>query len=325
MMNGRDDLHSGAVYHNINGHLEQTFLGYRDEANNLKNNDQTRFPTASVGKIFTAIGVLSLIERGFFSLESTLGDIASFDLGQMDPNVTVQELLTHMSGIYNYSNEERYPNYADIWKKRPCYSIRQGKDLFPLFINEPMMYPHGDHFSYNDSGFVVLGVLIEQFTKKPLEEALQDILFKPLQMNRTGYYELDRLPDNTANAYIYDTKTDTYYTNIYSIDAKGSGAGGAYTTVLDMDRFWNGLLSYNVLSKEMVEKMLTPHVTFDEGGYGLGVWLDNEYNPYVVGEDPGVTAISWSNRSNNHILTIFSNYQENVFGLFDEIRKQTKK
>jgi CubicO group peptidase (beta-lactamase class C family) len=321
----KDQLRGGIVSHTHQGHTGITTAGYKDHTNQLEIDSDTRFPTASVGKIFTAVGVLYLIEQGVVSLDSTLGEIASFDLGTMDPSVTVKELLTHTSGIHSYFDEEKHPNYADLWKTLPNYSIRQGSDLFPLFTSKPMMYPHGDHFSYNDSGFVVLGVLIEQYTKKPFCKALEDIIFKPLKMNRTGYYELDRLPENTANAYIYDEETKSYYTNIYSIDAKGSGAGGAFTTVADMNKFWEGLLTYQVLSKEMVETMLTPHVPFEHGGYGLGVWLDEDYNPYVVGEDPGVTAISWTNRSLSHSLTIFSNYQDNVFSLFDQIKEQTKK
>jgi len=77
-------------------------------------------------------------------------------------------------------------------------------------------------------------------------------------MRDTGYYELDRLPTRCATHYCYDALKDEYYSNIYSIDVKGSGAGGVFTTVGDIEQFWMHLMKGRILSQEMVCEMLKP-------------------------------------------------------------------
>lgn len=314
-------LKGGTIY--IKNHDDgQLFCqGYRDDANEILINQETSFPTASGGKFFVAIGIMKLIEENKLSLDTKIGDVLSFDLHQIDKNVTIKELLTHTSGIPNYFDESIHQDYSQLWTDFPNYKIRTSKDLLPLFIHKPMEFTHGDHFSYNDSGFVLLGIIIEEITKRSFDEYLNEIIFKPLRMNHTGYYELDRLPKNCANAYIFYSKTNSYYTNIYSVDAKGSGAGGAFTNALDIEKLWSGFLNYKLLKKETVELMLTKYAESEDGGYGLGVWLDDNLNPFIVGVDPGVTFISWHHRSNNQSITINSNYYDNVFKIFDLIKK----
>ena len=97
-----------------------------------------------------------------------------------------------------------------------------------------MMYPRGSRFQYNNTGFVVLAMILESVTGAAFDEYLRDCLFIPCGMTSTGYYELDRLPAKCASNYIYDAETQTYRTNIFSVDAKGTGAGGAFTTVGDI-------------------------------------------------------------------------------------------
>lgn len=298
----------------------QEFYGYRDLPNKLKHNEETSFPTASFGKIFAAVGILKLIEEGKLTLESTIGEILSFDLHQIDKDVTIKQLLTHTSGVPDYCDEELVPDYADLWKDFPNYNIRESKDLLPLFIKEPMKYPKGEKFEYNNSAFVLLGMAIEEITKMPFDEYLNEILFTPFDMTRTGYHELDRLPGNCALAYIKDKDKDTYHSFIYSIDVKGSGAGGAFTSPVDLNKFWKGLFSYTLLSKEMVNQMMINTTDWKDGGYGLGVWLDVDNNPFIVGGDPGVDCVSWYNPETKKNITVISNMADNTF----EVMKKYK-
>ena len=100
------------------------------------------------------------------------------------------------------------------------------------------MYSKGEKFQYNNTGFVVLGLIIEKVTENLFDDYLRENIFVLCGMCDTGYYELDRLPAKCANAYIFDTERKEYYTNIYSVDVKGTGAGGAFTTVSDIEKFW---------------------------------------------------------------------------------------
>lgn len=316
-----EQIKGGTLLIRNKGKEQLYFKGYRDLTNQLVIDKETSFPTASAGKFFIAVGIMKLIEENQLSLDKTIGELLSFDLHSLDKGVTVKELLTHTSGIPNYFNEEIMSDYSQLWKNFPNYKIRTSKDLLPLFIDKEMQYPKGERFSYNDSGFVLLGLIIEEVTKKPFDQYLDEVIFRPLMMNNTGYYELDRLPKNCANAYIFDKDQSVYYQNIYSVDVKGTGAGGAFTNATDVSKFWEGLLSYKLLKKETVALMFHKHVELNDHGYGLGVWLDNQNLPFFTGEDPGVTFISWFNTKEDSMITIISNYKDNIFALFNEIKK----
>lgn len=315
-------LNSGVLYIRTAKSIDYTQYGYRDMANKIPINQTTRFPTASAGKVFVAVGILQLIEQGLCNLQSTLGELLQFPLGSIDPDVTIYQLLTHTSGVPDYCDESTFPNYADVWNDFPNYKIRHNNDLLPLFIDQPMMYPKGERFQYNNSAFVLLASIIEALTNQPFDTYLTQHIFNKLDMTDTGYFELDRLPENCTYGYILDPKTNAFYSNIYSIDVKGTGAGGAFTNAIDIAKFWDGLLSYKLLSKSMTTKMLHKEQDAGSWGYGLGIWLDSNNQPCFVGEDPGATFISGYDTPHNRLITIMSNHGENVFQLFSELQKK---
>jgi len=295
--------------------------GYRDLANKIPIDENTSFPTASAGKFFVAVGIMKLIEDEHLNLDSTLGEVVDFPLNAIDECVTVKELLTHTSGVPDYFDETLMEDYSDLWKDFPNYKIRTSKDILPLFIDKPMVFKPGTRFEYSDSGFVLLGLMIEAITKKPFDQYLKTVLFDPLEMKRTGYYELDRLPANCANAYVRDKFKDTYHMNIYSVDVKGTGAGGAFTSAMDIDRFWEGLFSYKVLRKETVELIFKKHVDLEDHGYGLGVWLDRNNHPYFQGVDPGVTFMSGYMLDTHTQITFISNFEDDIFSVYDKAKE----
>lgn len=303
----------------------QRSYGYADLPNKRPNEIDTKFATASAGKVFVAVGVLQLIEKGLLSFEDVIGDILDFDLMNIDKNITVRQLLTHTSGIPDYFDESVMEEYDELWKDYPNYKIRKSMDLIPLFINKPMMYPAGEKFQYNNTGFVILGIIIEKITNMSFDEYLRENVFQPCNMLNTGYYELDRLPSNCANAYIYDKQREEYYTNIYSVDAKGTGAGGAFTSILDVEKFWICLLEEKLISKGMLKEMFSPQ---SEEDYGYGMWLKRteteKLTPYFQGSDPGVSFISLYDIENEMLITIVSNFGNNVWKLRNNILEEIK-
>ena len=289
-------------------------LGYADMPNKRRNRLDTKFPTASAGKAFVAVGILKLIEEGKLNFDTTIKEVLDFDLHQIDPDITIHQLLTHTSGIPDYCDEEVVTDYADLFVDYPNYKIRTSKDMIPLFIDMPMKYPKGQRFEYNNTGFVVLGLIIEFITKQPFDVYLKNEIFIPCNMLDTMYCEYDRLPANCANVYIYDEKRKEYYTNIYSSTAKGVGDGGAFTTSIDVEKFWKGLFLGKVISLDMVEKMITSKVP--EGNYGYGVWIrniNNRYVPYFQGSEPGISFISGYDNERDILITLISNTEDSVW------------
>ncbi|PJI08676.1 MULTISPECIES: serine hydrolase domain-containing protein [Clostridium] len=307
----------------------QESYGYADLSNKVYSKLDTKFATASAGKVFTAVGILQLIEDKMLRFDDELGNLLDFDLKGIDKAITVKELLCNTSGIPDYFDETIMEDYDELWRDYPNYKIRTSADLIPLFIDKPMMYPRGQKFQYNNTGFVVLGLIIEKVTGKLFDEYLKEKVFEPSHMYNTGYYELDRLPANCANSYIYDEKRKEYYINIYSVDVKGTGAGGAFTTVQDINKFWMNLLSGKLISKEMLEQMLKRQSGNDSHNYGYGIWLrkmDNEtYTPYFQGCDPGVSFISSYDTYNDIGITVVSNFGCDVWKLRRNIYSEIAK
>ncbi|MDR0557193.1 MAG: beta-lactamase family protein [Treponema sp.] len=294
-----------------NESIIQKAYGYADIVNKIPNEIDTKFATASAGKVFVAVGVLQLIENNRINLNDTIGNVLDIDLKKIDKNITIEQLLNHTSGIPDYFDESVMNEYAELWTDFPNYKIRKSMDLVPLFIDKPMMYKAGEKFQYNNTGFVVLGLIIEKITNQLFDKYLSKNIFDPCGMENTGYYELDRLPRKCANSYIYDKKRQEYYTNIYSVDVKGTGAGGAFTTLIDVEKFWRKLLGGKLLSSNILENMLSLQSSSDTEYYGYGIWLEKTgektFEPWFQGMDPGVSFISIYNREKEISITIISN------------------
>ena len=304
--------------------------GFADLANEIPNTLNTRFATASMGKTFVAVGILQLIEAGKLKFEDTLGDILDINLKSIDPGVTVEQLLNHTSGVPDYFDESVMDDYEALWTDYPNYRIRHNKDMLPLFIDEPMMYPKGERFQYNNSGYVLLALIMEKITGVDFDIYLKRNVFDPCGMDSTGYFEFDKLPAKCANSYIYCPDTKDYRTNIYSVGAKGTGDGGAFVTVEDIVKFWKGLIGHKLLSEKMVSAMFSKQSGDgkdpEEGYYGYGVWIidnpDGQDYVYMQGIDDGVSAISEYNPNNGMITVILSNFGDNVWSRMRKIREE---
>lgn len=323
----------GAAYilHNDEVVLEHT-NGYRDFANELPNTIDTKFASASAGKVFVAVGILQLIEKGKLHFDDTIGKLIDIDWKKVDTEITVEQLLNHTSGIPDYFDESVMDEYEELWVDFPNYKIRHNDDLLPLFIDKPMMYPKGTKFQYNNTGYVVLAMIIERVTGVPFDQYLKENVFDVCGMTGTGYYELDKLPAKCATNYLWCNSADDLRTNIFCVDAKGTGAGGAFITVIDIANFWKGLRDGKLLSKEMTETMLSKHSGDgqdpEEGYYGYGVWIIDGQGqkdiPYFQGCDPGVSFKSEYNPNNNTIAVYVSNYGDNVWELARNMRKSSR-
>ena len=324
MRNLVDESFNGVI--SIEEHGKWVFkqaYGEADLANQRLNRLETKFSMASASKIFIAVAILQLIEGKFIKFESTIGELLAMNWHHIDKSITIRQLLTHTSGIPDYFDESSDSDYAKLWENYPNYRMRTPEELLPLFLHKRMIFPKGQKFQYSQSGYVVLSLIIEAITQLPFERYLEKMIFVPCGMEDTGYYELDRLPLHCATGYCLDEESQTYYSNIYSLDVKGSGAGGAYTTAKDMERFWNSLIKNRLLSTSMVHEMLSPQVK--EGWYGYGVWLksldDHGYLPFVQGSNKGVSFISSYDREKSRSITIMSNFAQDVWTLHGNFYK----
>lgn len=285
---------SGTVYMKQgNDVVHESAYDYANRAEELLNNVNTRFAIASGCKLFTAIGICQLVEQGRLSFHTRLQDCLAIDFPNFNENITIHHLLTHSSGILDYFDEDIMDDFEELWKERPTYLLKNLRDFLPMFQNQQMMFQPGEKFHYNNAGYIVLGLIMEQQTGRSFTDYIEAEVFQRCGMEDSGYFSLNHLPKNTAYGYI-DNEDGTWRTNQFSIPIKGGADGGAFITAPDMMKLWNGLLNHDLLSKEYTKALLHPHVSVKgEVHYGYGIWVNKRNNRifkyHVMGYDPGVS------------------------------------
>ena len=272
---------------------EETF-GYANRSEGIKNTLQTKFGIASGCKLFTAISICQLVEKGLISFHTKLKDCLDITFPNFNADITIHQLLTHSSGIPDYFDESIMDNFEDLWKQTPMYLLKSLRDFLPLFQNRNMMFSPGSQFHYNNAGFIILGLIIEEQTGLEFSKYIEQKIFKPIGMNDSGYFSLDTLPKYTALGYIKEENSQKWRTNAYSIPIKGGSDGGAFITAPDMLKLWEALFKYEIVSPEYTKLLLTPHIQVNNNQfYGYGIWMEKRQNKiykyHVMGYDPGVS------------------------------------
>jgi CubicO group peptidase (beta-lactamase class C family) len=290
-------------------------FGSADRANRIPNTSETRFAMASGCKGFTAVAAWLLIEEGRIALETRLADCVNSRQFHFGSAVTIGQLLNHTAGIPDYFSEESESDYGALWRERPCYGMRSVLDFLPLFEARPMKAPPGRGFVYNNAGFILLGLVVEELTGQDFRAFVTERILHPCGMTRSGYFALDALPENCAQGYLSPDPAD-FRTNIYAVPVIGGPDGGAFTTAGDLRRFWAALLSGDLLKPATVERLIAPSVRVSDEDhdrhYGYGVWLRQTKEGWIVsleGGDPGVALESLVWTQHGLVATVLSNVQ----------------
>jgi CubicO group peptidase (beta-lactamase class C family) len=304
--------------------LTELSYGYANRSEQIKNSTHTRYGIASGCKLFTSIAICQLVEAGKLSFETKLEDCLDVHFPNFDKDITIHHLLTHTAGIPDYFDEDVMNDFEELWVKNPMYLIRTLDDFLPLFRNQPMKLKVGERFHYNNAGYILLGLIVEEVSQLEFSVYIEENIFKKADMGNSGYFELDSLPKHTAHGYI-DLPNGKWKTNIYSLPVKGGSDGGAFVTVNDMANLWDSLLNYQLLNEEHTNKLLTPYVrTNDKNGfYGYGVWIeknDKEISKFhIMGYDPGVSFHSAFYPKTSIKTVICSNKSQGAFNIMREI------
>lgn len=290
----------------------------------VENQMATRFDTASITKLFTAVSIFTLIEKGKLTLEDRLFD--HLDLGEtvISRDVTLQHLLTHTSGIGDDADEEAGESYEAVWRDKPCYGVRELKDFLPQFIYRERNFEPGEACRYNNCAFILLGLVIEKISGLNYKDFIQAHIFDKANMNASGFFSMDGIEENVAEGYAAifadedDEKIIGYKKNIYSYPPVGGTDGGAYTTAADLKKFINALLNGKLLSKEWTDKLLSPQVEVDNNdkrsfhmAYGFEITKRKSDNQVICirkeGSNAGVACDLKYYTEADTLVTILSN------------------
>lgn len=274
--------------------------GYASRSWKILNTLATRFDTASVTKLFTAVAILQLIERGFLTFDTPVIERLGLRGTAIAPTVTVSHLLTHTSGIADDADEESGENYAEFWKTKPNYMVNETADFLPQFAHKPPNFPPGQGCRYCNCGYVLLGLLVEKASGLSYRDYVRQQIFAPAGMLHSDFFRLDVVNDAVAEGCdpLRDEQGDivAWKKNIYSYPPIGSPDGGAYVTAGDLDRFLCQLKAGALLSTPSVQAFFTPQVVHHVGeewrlmyGYGLQFAVDGSGN-VLFAEKEGINA-----------------------------------
>lgn len=247
----------------------------------VPNTTKTKFGMASMGKMFTSVAIMQLIEKGKLSLQDKVGKILpKYPNKRVREKVSIHHLLTHTSGIPNFMTKDFYEASKDQY--------RNIHDFSGLYQSKPLLFSPGDRFSYTNSGYLVLGLIIEKLSGKKYDEYLQENIFRPAKMENTANFDSDHPVENRAVGYTLSNVHSSGWKNNWFMGAvKGGPAGGGYTTLHDMFLFAQALQDQVLLSEKNVEILTTSKMDNKNWGYGYGFQCFAPNEQRIIGHSGG--------------------------------------
>ncbi|HET7109051.1 MAG TPA: serine hydrolase domain-containing protein [Candidatus Acidoferrum sp.] len=234
---------------------------------------ETVFQTGSVGKQFAATAVMMLVEEGKVGLDDKLSKYLEGTPAAWK-DVTVRNLLTHTSGIADYTDHE-YTKAGGLINLRGDYTEAE---LYQKLVQLPLNFETGTKWKYSNTGYVLLGFLIHKVTGEFYGDFLQERIFRPLGMSATRIIsEADIVPNRASGYELVKGEIKNQFWVSATLNTTADGA--LYTNVVDLRKWDAALYAEKLLKRASFEQMWTP-VKLKDGKtypYGFG-WFLNEAN-----------------------------------------------
>lgn len=225
------------------------------------------FNLASITKQFTAVAILKLVEEEKISLKDSLQQYIP-EYPSKNHLITIENLLTHTSGIKDYMQIDYGKPYMERWDFTP-------KEIIDLFKVYPLEFTPGTKFSYSNSGYFLLGYIIEKVSGQTYQNYIKENILTPLHLNHTYYDTKDIIVPNRVNGYYKEG--DGYINAEYWSPTIAYSAGGLLSNAKDLWKWFDALLNYNLIKKETLAKAFTPFILTDGSttNYGYGWHIFN--------------------------------------------------
>jgi CubicO group peptidase (beta-lactamase class C family) len=249
------------------------------------------FRIGSLTKQFTAAAILLLVDEGRLSLSDTASSVLD-DFGSNGDRITIEHLLTHTSGLRNYTEMRKFPGVMA--------SDASVKEIIDFFRSEPLTFAPGARFRYSNSGYVTLGAVIERLSGQTYADFIAQRIFIPLGMNDTSYEGHERSGAKRAEGYNRDRKAAALSMSWpYS-------AGGLVSTVDDLARWHDAICGKTLLSAESWRRATTPYKLPNGKStrYGYGIFCGDIKGRSTLEHNGGINGFS------SHAVSL---PQENIF------------
>jgi CubicO group peptidase (beta-lactamase class C family) len=196
---------------------------------------------------------MQLVNEGKLDLQKPISTYLPDYPKENANKINIHQLLTHTSGIPNVKSDKK---------------VSRPKDMVNQFANEPLNFVPGTNFDYSNSGYTLLGFIIETVTGKPYQKVLNEKIFEPLKMENSGFYKHRPIIKKMSSGY------STWYPDYFDVDnsdeSSAYSAGGLYSTVDDMLLWNNALTNESLLPKKYMDMIFTKHSPDGDGHYGYG-------------------------------------------------------
>ncbi|HEY5096129.1 MAG TPA: serine hydrolase domain-containing protein [Candidatus Eremiobacteraceae bacterium] len=265
----------------------------------VANTMQTRFNISSIGKLFTHVAIGQLLQQGKISESDTIGKWLPDYPNQAAKAVTIAQLVDMSSGIGDFFT----PKFA----RTPPGEFRSLEDYLPAFATDPLAFPPGTGNLYSNGGYLVLGLIVQKASGENYYDYVARHIFAPAGMTHSGYPFADDVMRGRATGYSRPAPGEPAHTTIFVEPARGSSAGGAFSTAGDLLNFATALRSGGLLDPRWTKWMLPPGSSFGVAG-GTAGWnafldmeSDTDYTVVVLAnidppaaEDLGVEIVRWT-------------------------------
>ena len=223
------------------------------------------FRLGSIGKQFTAAGILLLEEQGKLNVGDNISKYLP-DYPTQGHSIKIENLLSHTSGIVDYNNIPDYDTLKDVTTQ----------ELIEVFENRPMNFAPGEKYRYSNPGYILLGAIIEKVTGQSYAEFIQIAIFDKLGM-ANSFYDGSQIILNRAKG--YQGEKNNYRNASYISMTHAHAAGALLSTVDDMAIWSRALFDGELLSKSSLKKMTTDFVlnNGEHAGYGFGLAISKRY------------------------------------------------
>tara|TARA_B110000261_G_scaffold37746_1_gene44006 strand:+ start:2143 stop:3483 length:1341 start_codon:yes stop_codon:yes gene_type:complete len=244
-------------------------IGYSDINNNILSNESTRYRIGSISKIFTAVLIMQLVEEKKLNLNDKLSQY--FPDIKLSNEITIEQLLTHRSGIYNYTDIKDY----ESWMEKPLSQ----KELISKINKNKRRFKPNKKFEYSNSNYFLLSLIIEQIENGRFNKILEKKILIPYNLNQT-YCCTNEENNNVAKSYYNINNKWKEATNTDLRTA--AGAGGIISTAKEINKFFNLLFNNKIINKESLDLMT---YNLKTSNYGFGIFEYDFFNSSGYGHN----------------------------------------
>ncbi|MFG2292812.1 serine hydrolase domain-containing protein [Streptomyces sp. NPDC048603] len=245
--------------------------GVRDRVSGAAMDTKARFRVGSVSKTFSSVVLLQLVAEGRIKLDEPVNTYLPKLLP--DDRITVRHLLTHRSGLWDYTEDmfqQTVPGFEAVRNRTFGY-----RELVELSLSKPRTTEPGVAYKYSNTNFVVVGMLIEKITGKPVAKEYEKRIFKPLKLKNTSYVHPDtRIKGTHARGYLHpDEAGAPLVDSTEQTVSWAQSAGAVISSPADLNTFTSALLGGRLLPAAQLDEMLnvTPTDAAKTRHYGLGL------------------------------------------------------